>query len=113
MVTSHRLDLVLVLTLDSKLPHLRLMRQPLLMGYYIHLQLQRHYSEDETTENLFRYAQLVLNEFLVMYQSDSKLVTPLSSVRVVKHQMQSCSLQSGERIVAPTEVCLGYNPSAC
>ena len=69
-------DLVLVLILDNDLPHLPLMRQFSSIGYYTYLQLQRHYSKDETTENLSGYVELVHGETPVTYQSDSKLVIP-------------------------------------
>ena len=83
MLRSDGWDLVLVLILDSDLPHLPLMRQFSLIVYYTYLQLQRHYSKDEANENLPGYVELVYSETPVTYQSDSKLVTPLSSVRVV------------------------------
>ena len=61
MVRSNGLELVIVLKLYSTLPRLRLTRQYLLIGHYTYLQLQRHYSEDETTENQFRYVQSRIN----------------------------------------------------
>ena len=52
MVRPEGWDLVLVLILDSDLPHLPLMRQSSSIGYDTYLQLQRHYSKDQITENL-------------------------------------------------------------